>query len=127
MMWSWPGMPNTWGYALTTIGMMLFWIMVIFGAIVVAQHLGRVNPPAVGRTPLSRCSPGRSPVVKPTRGCVSSISALRDDRADSGSSHRPGCRGLSHGAPAARRGRTTAPPPSDAPLPRPNLQLVTGP
>lgn len=100
MMWSWPGMPNTWGYALTTVGMMLFWILVIFGAIVVAQRLGRMNPPAVERSPLIRCSPGRSPVAKPTRPDVGSISALRNDRAESDP-----C------------GRTTTHPPSDAPLP----------
>jgi hypothetical protein len=77
MMWSWPGMPNTWGYALMTVGTMLFWILVIFGAIVVARHLGRVNPPAVQR------------LAKPTRRDVSSVSALRHDRAESDPSHRP--------------------------------------
>jgi hypothetical protein len=124
MMWSWPGMPNTWGYALTTVGMMLFWILVIFGAIVAAQHLGRVNPPAV---PLIRCSPGRSPVAEPTSRDVSNISALRHDRAESDPSDRPGSRGLRHDAPATRCGTTTTRPPSDAPLPRHNLQLLTGP
>ncbi|OLT05605.1 hypothetical protein BJF90_00675 [Pseudonocardia sp. CNS-004] len=127
MMWSWPGMPNTWGYALTTVGMMLFWILVIFGAIVVARHLGRVHPPAVERAPLIRCSPGRSPAAKPTGRDVSSISALRHDRAESAPSHRPGSRGVQHDAPATICGRTMTHPPSDAPLPRHNLQLLTGP
>ena len=44
MMWSWPGMPNTWGYALTTVGMMLFWILVIFGAIVVLYVVATRGP-----------------------------------------------------------------------------------
>lgn len=112
MMWSWPGMPNTWGYALTTVGMMLFWILVIFGAIVAAQHLGRVN---------------RSPVAKPARRDVSNISSLRHVRAESDPSHRQGSHGLRHDAPATGCGTTTTRPPSDAPLPRHNLQLLTGP
>lgn len=86
MMWS---MPNTWGYALTTVGMMLFWILVVFGVIVLAQHLGRVNPPAVGRTPLIRRRPGRSSLAKSTRRAVSSISVLRHYRAGSEPSADP--------------------------------------
>lgn len=40
MMWWWPGMP-TWGYALMTISMMLFWGLVVFGVIVLIHHLER--------------------------------------------------------------------------------------
>lgn len=47
MMWSWPGMP-AWGYALTTAGMIVFWTLVIFGAIVLVHYLGREKQPEVG-------------------------------------------------------------------------------
>jgi hypothetical protein len=51
VMLSWPA-PLTWQYALTTAGMILFWTMAIFGAIVVVHYLGRERPAtvAVGRT-----------------------------------------------------------------------------
>lgn len=51
MMLSWPA-PLTWQYALTTAGMILFWTMAIFGAIVLVHYLGRERPAtvAVGRT-----------------------------------------------------------------------------
>jgi hypothetical protein len=52
MMWSWPEMPAAWIYALMTAGMILFWTLVIFGAIVLVHCLGRENRPAVGRTAL---------------------------------------------------------------------------
>lgn len=45
MTWTWPG-PSSLGYALTTAGMILFWTLVIFGAIVVMHRLGRENLPA---------------------------------------------------------------------------------
>jgi hypothetical protein len=50
-MLSWPA-PLTWQYALTTAGMILFWTMAIFGAIVLVHYLGRERPAtvAVGRT-----------------------------------------------------------------------------
>jgi hypothetical protein len=55
MLWSWPGMPDAWSYAVTTVGMMLFWILAIFGAIVIIHCLGRENRP-VGRALLSRAA-----------------------------------------------------------------------
>jgi hypothetical protein len=51
MMLSWPA-PLTWQYALATAGMILFWTMAIFAAIVLVHYLGRERPAtvAVGRT-----------------------------------------------------------------------------
>lgn len=51
MMLSWPA-PLTWQYALATAGMILFWTMAIFVAIVLVHYLGRERPAAVatGRT-----------------------------------------------------------------------------
>ena len=46
MMWSSPA-PLTWQYALTTAGMILFWTLVIFGAIVLVHYLGRERPATV--------------------------------------------------------------------------------
>ena len=43
MMWSFPG-PPTWDYALMTASMILFWTLVVFGAIVLVHHLGRDVP-----------------------------------------------------------------------------------
>jgi hypothetical protein len=45
MTWSWPGPPAL-GYALTTAGMILFWTLVIFGAILLMHRLGRESPVA---------------------------------------------------------------------------------
>lgn len=56
MTWSWPGPPAL-GYALTAAGMILFWTLVIFGAIVLLHRLGRESPvaaPAAGPGPASR-------------------------------------------------------------------------
>ena len=50
MMWSLPGIPAAWGYALMTAGMILFWILAIFGAIVLVHHLGRDDRPTLRRT-----------------------------------------------------------------------------
>src|SRR5438067_13127709 len=53
MMWSWPGLPAAWSYAMATACMILFWTLAIFGAIVLIHYLGRENRPAVGRALLS--------------------------------------------------------------------------
>ena len=56
MMW-WHGPAiNTWGYALTTIGMVLFWQLAVFGAIILVRHLGRVNE-SMPERPLAPSSP----------------------------------------------------------------------
>jgi hypothetical protein len=71
MMW-WHGSANTWGYALTTLGMLLFWQLAVFGAIVLVRHLGRVNK-SVPERPLP---PRRSPSAPPA---ASSTSRSTDD------------------------------------------------
>jgi hypothetical protein len=53
MTWSLPGPPAL-GYALTTGGMILFWTLVIFGAIVLIHRLGRETPAAERPGPPSR-------------------------------------------------------------------------
>ncbi|GAA2558955.1 SHOCT domain-containing protein [Pseudonocardia hydrocarbonoxydans] len=43
MMWSYgPGMSG-WGYALTTVSMVLFWGLIVFGAVVVVRYFGRTG------------------------------------------------------------------------------------
>ena len=59
MTWSWPGIPAAWGYALATAGMILFWTLVIFGAIVLVHYLGRENRSAEG--PAVPSSPPNDP------------------------------------------------------------------
>jgi hypothetical protein len=56
MIWSWPEM-SAWSYALTTAGMILFWILVIFGAIVLVHYLGRDNASPVGGSVVDDSSP----------------------------------------------------------------------
>jgi hypothetical protein len=105
MMLSWPGMPAAWGYALTVTGMMLFWILVIFGAIVLVHRFAGGNRPAAA--PIG-CSPDGSAAATsvPPRSTPSPGPGLRDD------------------LPAGLRG-TAAHPPSDGPLRRPVLHLLT--
>jgi hypothetical protein len=126
MMWSWPGMPAAWGYALTTASMILFWTLVIFGAIVFVHYLGRENRPAVGMPLLSSCSPNGPQPAKPTSVCASSVLTLCNNRTNSNPSYRPSIRGPRHDAPADRRSRPMTRPPSDGPPRRTTLELLTG-
>jgi hypothetical protein len=57
MMWFWSGAPS-WGYAAATAGMALFWILVVFTAIVVVHHVG-----ATGRTPVRNAPAERMATV----------------------------------------------------------------
>lgn len=70
MWWHGPAM-NTWGYALTTIGMVLFWQLAVFGAIVLVRHLGRLNE-SMPERPLA---PGSAPVAGLTSRCTEDIRA----------------------------------------------------
>ncbi|GAA5114725.1 hypothetical protein GCM10023320_12420 [Pseudonocardia adelaidensis] len=110
--------------ALMIAGMILFWTLVIFVAIVLVHHLGREDRPATGRTLLISCSPEDSHAVNATSGGAVSTSTPSDNRANSHRCHRPGIRGLRHDGPADGRGTTHSP--ADGPLRRPTLQLVTG-
>jgi hypothetical protein len=65
MMW-WHGP----GYALTAIGMVLFWQLVVFGVIVLIRCLGNPNQSAAEKPLLRRCSTSRS---------TDSVGTCRDD------------------------------------------------
>jgi hypothetical protein len=71
MIWSWPEMP-AWGYALTTAGMILFWTLVIFGAIVLIHYLGRDDSSTVGGSVVNNCSPIVLHAVEPTNSSTDS-------------------------------------------------------
>jgi hypothetical protein len=64
MIWSWPEM-SAWSYALTTAGMILFWTLVIFGAIVLVHYLGRDNASTVGGSVVDDSSPIVLQAVEP--------------------------------------------------------------
>jgi hypothetical protein len=65
MWWHGPAM-NPWGYALTTLGMVLFWQLAVFGAIVLVRHLGRVNESMPERPLAPSCAPSSPPAASPT-------------------------------------------------------------
>jgi hypothetical protein len=54
MMWWQGSAPTTWSYALTTVGMVLFWGLVIFGLIVLMHYFGHGNRPMVDRPTVER-------------------------------------------------------------------------
>jgi hypothetical protein len=82
MPWSWPGM-STWSYALTMTSMIIFWTLLIFGAIVLVHYLGGENRSPVGRTLLSSSSPGDPPAATSTGVSASSVLQLRTDHPSS--------------------------------------------
>ncbi len=49
MFWYGPGMAG-WGYALMTIGMVLFWALVIFGVVALVRSFTRVDQPTTTRS-----------------------------------------------------------------------------
>jgi hypothetical protein len=71
MIWSWPEM-SAWSYALTTAGMILFWTLVIFGAIVLVHYLGRDKASAVGGSVVVDSSPIVLQPVEPTNSSTDS-------------------------------------------------------
>lgn len=72
MWWHGPAM-GTWGYALTTVGMVLFWQLTVFGVIVLTRHLGRLDQSVPERpVPPSR-SPGTSAAATSTSRSTDSI------------------------------------------------------
>jgi hypothetical protein len=76
MMLPWPGIPAL-GYTLTMASMMVFWTLLIFGAIVLVHFLRGENRPAEGRPVLSSSSPGVSRAASTTGGSASSVLAPR--------------------------------------------------
>jgi hypothetical protein len=74
MPWSWPGMSPL-SYALTMTSMIVFWTLLIFGAIVLVHYLGGENRSAAGRTLLSSSSPGDPPAA--TSPGMSAIGVLQ--------------------------------------------------
>jgi hypothetical protein len=74
MTWSWPEMPAAWGYALTTTSMILFWTLVIFGAIILVHHLG-------DRWPRSAHVEGRSQTCLPGSRGTGDVVVELDQRA----------------------------------------------
>jgi hypothetical protein len=72
MWWHEPGM-TTWGYALTTVGMVLFWQLTVFGMIVLIRHLGRLNH-SVAERPVPRSHlPSGSPAAGSTSTNTESV------------------------------------------------------
>jgi hypothetical protein len=58
-MW-WHGLVTTpWGYALTTVGMMLFLQLAVFGMIVMVRYLGYPNQSVAERPVPRNCLPSR--------------------------------------------------------------------
>jgi hypothetical protein len=65
-MW-WHGLGMTpWGYALTTVGMVLFWQLAVFGMIVLIRCLGHPNQSVAERPVLRSCLPIGSPAASST-------------------------------------------------------------
>ena len=66
MFWYGNGM-NGWGYVLMTVGMVLFWGLVIFGIVTTVRHLGRVAQ-LPGETAAPRPAPERLLAERFARG-----------------------------------------------------------
>ena len=65
-MW-WHGFGMTpWGYALTTVGMLLFWQLAVFGMILLIRYLGRSNQSVAERPVPRSCLPSVSPAASST-------------------------------------------------------------
>lgn len=58
MYWNGHGM-NGWGFGLMTVGMVLFWALLVLGIVVLVRHLGRAEPPGPGRGAPPPADPGR--------------------------------------------------------------------
>jgi hypothetical protein len=65
MWWHGPAM-NPWGYALTTLGMVLFWQLAVFGAIVLVRHVGCVSESMPERPMAPSSPPATSPTSRST-------------------------------------------------------------
>ena len=66
MFWYGNGM-NGWGYVLMTVGMVLFWGLVIFGIVTMVRHLGRAAQ-LPGETAAPRPAPERLLAERFARG-----------------------------------------------------------
>ncbi|TWF80507.1 hypothetical protein FHX44_116450 [Pseudonocardia hierapolitana] len=88
MWWHGPAM-NTWGYALTTLGMVLFWQLAVFGAIVVVRHLGRLNESVPERPLPPSYSPSAPPAASSTSRSSEDIRTGVDRSEPAATSQRP--------------------------------------
>ena len=72
-MW-WHGFGMTpWGYALTTVGMLLFWQLAVFGMILLIRYLSGPNQ-AVAERPVPRSSlPSGAPAMSSTSRSTDSV------------------------------------------------------
>lgn len=65
-MW-WHGFGMTpWGYALTMVGMLLFWQLAVFGMIVLIRNLSGLNKSVAERPVPRSCVPSGSPAASST-------------------------------------------------------------
>jgi hypothetical protein len=68
-MW-WHGFGMTpWGYALTTVGMLLFWQLAVFGMILLIRYLGGLNKSVAERPVPRSCLPSKNIEVISPRSC----------------------------------------------------------
>lgn len=79
MWWQGPGM-TAWGYALTTVGMVLFWQLAVFGVIVLVRCLGRLDQSVAERPLAPPCVPSGSPAATSTSRSTDSVWARCEDR-----------------------------------------------
>jgi len=79
MWWHGPGM-TAWGYALTTVSMVLFWQLTVFGVIVLIRYLGRLNTSVAERPLPPSCLPSGSPAASSTSGSTDSVWTHCEDR-----------------------------------------------
>ncbi|GAA1090490.1 MULTISPECIES: SHOCT domain-containing protein [Kitasatospora] len=56
--WNGHGM-NGWGFGFMTVGMVLFWALLVLGIVVLVRHLGRTGPPPPGPPAPPPADPGR--------------------------------------------------------------------
>ncbi|WP_107054575.1 hypothetical protein [Streptomyces sp. NRRL S-350] len=60
MSWNDGGM-NGWGIGLMSVSMLLFWVLLVFGVIAPARHLGRTSP----HSPAAPIPPAAPPAQRP--------------------------------------------------------------
>jgi hypothetical protein len=73
-MW-WHGFGMTpWGYALTTVGMLLFWQLAVFGMILLIRYLGGLNKSVAERPVPRSCLPSGAPAMSSTSRSTDSVS-----------------------------------------------------
>ncbi|PZS32361.1 MAG: hypothetical protein DLM61_07000 [Pseudonocardiales bacterium] len=79
MMWWYGTGMSGWGYALMTLGMVLFWALVIFGVVALVRYLARNDRPTAARP-----SPEQMLAERFARGAIDAqeyhqrLDALRD-------------------------------------------------